>query len=178
MPGDEWAVSSLTSLRIRNSARLFSSFSCRKIHLGEERRKPGPRETWLRVFSAACWLRDLAQWTSLGCRVQRGASGTVIGFFREAVVRIKWTNSCKMFITVISKCGMRIYYYCCVEGWITIRLFGGQGIRETLVWWRILLHQYLLLSYLSCIERTSSTQSYKIILLYFNLVFYGFIFHV
>ena len=51
-----------------------------------------------------------------------------------------------------------------------IRVSGDQGIRKTLVWWRNLR----LVMYRK--KKNSSTQSCHIILLYFNLVFYGFIF--
>lgn len=95
-----------------------------------EQEKRGPREIWPSRLLCSSLAAGSCSWTSLYCRVQRGTVSPVIVFFGEAVTRLKWTNSCKMFITMISKCGMRIYYNYCVEGWITTRLFGGQGIRE------------------------------------------------
>ena len=89
----------------------------------------------------------------------------------QVCYKIKWKNSCKMYITMISQSWMGIYYNCCVDREIMIRVSGDQGIRKTLVWWRILL----LVMYRKK-KKTSSTQSCQIILLYFNLVFYGFIF--
>lgn len=115
----------------------FGTFSCRKPT--RWRQASNLASDGARIHILTCHPVTIWSWPTRLCFcVQIDAVGAVTEGSSQ-VIKIKWENSCKMFITVISQSWMGIYYNCCVERAIMSRVSGDQGIRKTLVWWRILL---------------------------------------